>query len=168
MDAESRRRAIRTRLEQAELPVSAAVLAREFSVSRQIVVGDVALLRAAGLEVIATPRGYVLPPRSSGIRRTLACCHGEAEMEEELNTIVDAGCTVEDVIVDHPVYGQLTGPLHLSSRRDVQQFLDRSRNAAPLSLLTNGIHLHTVICPDEPAFQKVRSVLRQSGILLED
>ena len=168
MDAERRRRAIRTMLEGAEGPVSAAALAREFSVSRQIIVGDVALLRAGGLEVTATPRGYVLPRPAAGVVHTLACRHGEREMEEELNAIVDQGCTVVDVIVYHPIYGQLTGPLQLSSRYDVSRFIARSRHAAPLSLLTNGIHLHTVACPDEAAFRRTRAVLREKGILWED
>ncbi len=168
MNGEMRRRAIRERLEKSGGPVSASALAREFSVSRQVAVGDVALLRAGGMEITATPRGYILPKASGGLRRTLACRHGVEEMEAELNAIVDQGCTAVDVIVDHPVYGQLTGPLHLSSRYDVSQFMERSRNVSPLSLLTDGIHLHTVVCPDEAAFQRVRQSLRELGILLEE
>jgi len=62
MEAQERREKIARRLEQADGPVSATALAKEFSVSRQIIVGDVALLRAAGLDIAATPRGYILPP----------------------------------------------------------------------------------------------------------
>ncbi|WP_308856508.1 3H domain-containing protein, partial [uncultured Oscillibacter sp.] len=78
-------------------------------------------------------------------------------------------CTVLDVIVEHPVYGQLTGSLQLSSRHDVRQFLDRCArsDARPLSDLTGGIHLHTLSCPDEAAAERVRSVLRELGVLLE-
>ena len=169
MDAQERRQAIAQRLAQAEGPVSAAALAREFSVSRQIIVGDVALLRAGGMDIAATPRGYVLPRESGGLVRTLACRHTGEQMEEELNAIVDQGCTVIDVIVDHPIYGQLTGPLQLSSRYDVSQFVARCRkeSAVPLSLLTEGIHLHTVSCPDEEAFHRVRAALKAQGVLLE-
>ena len=169
MDAQERRQAIAQRLAQAEGPVSAAALAREFSVSRQIIVGDVALLRAGGMDIAATPRGYVLPRESGGLVRTLACRHTGEQMEEELNAIVDQGCTVIDVIVDHPIYGQLTGPLQLSSRYDVGQFVARCRkeSAVPLSLLTEGIHLHTVSCPDEEAFHRVRAALKAQGVLLE-
>ena len=103
MDAQERRQAIAQRLAQAEGPVSAAALAREFSVSRQIIVGDVALLRAGGMDIAATPRGYVLPRESGGLVRTLACRHTGEQMEAELNAIVDQGCTVIDVIVDHPI-----------------------------------------------------------------
>ena len=50
MDAQERRQAIARRLERARSPVSATALAREFSVSRQIIVGDVAILRAGARE----------------------------------------------------------------------------------------------------------------------
>ena len=98
MDAQQRRQAIARRLSQAGGPVSAAALARELSVSRQIIVGDVALLRAGGLEITATPRGYLLP-EPGGVRRTFACRHRPEEMEAELNAILDQGCTVLDVTV---------------------------------------------------------------------
>lgn len=170
MDAHARRQAIAKRLEGASGPVSAAALAREFSVSRQIIVGDVALLRASGMDIAATPRGYVLPGQSAGLVRTLACRHRADEMEAELNAIVDQGCTVIDVIVDHPIYGQITGPLQLSNRYEVGQFVVRCREeaAVPLSLLTEGIHLHTVSCPSEGAFERVRTALKELDILLED
>ena len=134
MDAAARRAAILSVLERAEHPVSAAALAREFSVSRQIIVGDVALLRAGGLSIAATPRGYMLPEERSGLIRTLACRHRADQMEDELNAIVDQGCTVIDVIVEHPIYGQLTGPLQLSSRYDVAQFVDRCRQSDAFNL----------------------------------
>ena len=168
MNAQQRRQAIAQRLAQAQAPVSAATLAQELSVSRQIIVGDVALLRAGGLEVTATPRGYLLP-EFGGVRRTFACRHRPEEMEAELNAIVDQGCTVLDVTVEHPVYGQLTAPLHASSRYDVAQFLERCRRsgASPLSNLTGGVHLHTVACPDEDAARRVADSLRQLGFLYE-
>ena len=103
MDAQERRQAIARRLEEASGPVSAAVLAREHSVSRQIIVGDIALLRAGGMDIAATPRGYVLPAPAAGLVRTLACRHRADQMEEELNAMVDQGCTVLDVIVEHPI-----------------------------------------------------------------
>ncbi|MBS7218846.1 MAG: transcription repressor NadR [Oscillospiraceae bacterium] len=170
MDAAARRAAILSVLERADHPVSAAALARKFSVSRQIIVGDVALLRAGGLSIAATPRGYMLPEERSGLIRTLACRHRVDQMEIELNAIVDQGCTVIDVIVEHPIYGQLTGPLQLSSRYDVAQFVARCRqaDALPLSNLTEGIHLHTISCPDETALQRVQTALERLGVLLEE
>ena len=168
MDAQERRRAIAQRLKQTQSPVSAAALARELSVSRQIIVGDVALLRAAGADIVATPRGYVLGRRPAGVERTVACVHTPEEMEVELNAIVDAGGEVADVIVEHPVYGQLTGILGVRSRYDVQEFLRRvaADGARPLSDLTGGIHLHTIRCKDEKTFQRIQDSLKNAGFLL--
>ena len=169
MRAEERRQAIREFLQQARQPVSAGALAARYSVSRQIIVGDIALLRAAGADISATPRGYVILRETSGLVRQVAVQHDAAGMEAELNAMVDHGCTVLDVIVDHPIYGQLAGALHLSSRYDVQQFLSRcsQSEARPLSDLTEGIHLHTLACPDEDACQRVLAALRQLGVLVE-
>ena len=169
MRAEDRRQAIREVLQQSAQPVSATSLANRFSVSRQVIVGDIALLRASGIDISATPRGYVILSEDTGYVRRVACLHDGAGMESELNAMVDQGCTVLDVIVEHPIYGQLTGPLQLSNRYDVQQFIVRSAEAEarPLSLLTEGIHLHTLSCPSEAVFQRVQQALRELGVLLE-
>lgn len=169
MEAAGRRAAILATLEQAEGPVSAAALAREFSVSRQIIVGDVALLRAGGADIAATPRGYVLPRESTALKRTVACVHAPEDMARELEIMVDHGCQVEDVVVEHPIYGQLTGQLHLSSRYDVGEFIRcvSESSAKPLSDLTGGIHLHTLLCPSQEAFLRVREALDQAGFLLK-
>lgn len=170
MTAGERRAQILSRLKGSAASVSAAALAGEFGVSRQIIVGDVALLRAAGEEILATPRGYAYTkPREAGfLRRTVACVHAAAETEKELCIMVDNGCTVRDVIVEHPVYGQLAGALDLRSRYDVAQFLARSAGAAPLASLTDGLHLHTLLCPDEDAFLRVKNELAAAKILLPE
>ena len=170
MEAASRRQAILDRLRSADRPVSASALAAGLNVSRQIIVGDIALLRAGGAEISATPRGYVLPRATDGITRTIACRHTLAQTGQELNILVDNGCTVLDVIVEHPVYGQLTGQLQISSRYDVEQFLARIRDsdAAPLSMLTGGLHLHTLCCPNEDAYTRACAALKAAGLLLDD
>ncbi len=165
MDADMRRQEMMKRLNEADKPISASALAKVFGVSRQIVVGDVALLRAAGENIDATPRGYVLQKQAAGLTRRVACKHQAEQMKDELYAIVDQGCTVLDVIVEHPVYGQLTGALQLSSRYDVDQFVEKSQKAAPLSLLTEGLHVHTIICPDEAAYERVIQKLDALGVL---
>lgn len=114
-------------LKQTDRPISASKLAKELSVSRQIIVGDVALLRASGEKVLATPRGYVIDLSVASDQYTVACVHDFDNMEKELNIMVDNGATVVNVTVEHPLYGQLTGPLHLSSRYDVEQFIKKMR-----------------------------------------
>ncbi|MBR1780013.1 MAG: transcription repressor NadR [Oscillospiraceae bacterium] len=170
MHAQQRREAVLSRLRPGAAPVSASVLAGEFGVSRQIIVGDIALLRAAGHAIRSTPRGYIREGETSGILRTVAVNHPEEAMEQELTLCVDNGCTVLDVAVEHPVYGLLVGQLQIASRYDVAQFLRRvgSSSARPLSELTSGIHLHTLRCPDEAAFQRVCDALDQMGYLLKE
>lgn len=168
MNAQQRRDYILERLKAAAQPVSATALAGELGVSRQIIVGDVALLRAGGAEITATPRGY-MARRPAGLVRQAAVQHRPEEMERELNAIVDAGGEVVDVIVEHPVYGQLTGVLRLRSRYDVAEFLRRvaEHEAKPLSGLTGGIHLHTIRCPDGDTYQRVIKALENQGFLLK-
>lgn len=170
MEASTRRKAISEVLATANVPVSASALAAQFSVSRQIIVGDIALLRAAGADISATPRGYVLSRKESGLVRTVACRHALDGTEQELLIMVDNGCTVLDVVVEHLVYGQLTGQLQLSNRYDVAQFMERltQAGATPLSALTGGIHLHTLRCPDETTYARTCAALRNAGFLLED
>ena len=170
MHSDERRKAIADVLRASDAPISASALAEKFSVSRQIIVGDIALLRSSGEEILATPRGYVTPKETRGLLRRIAVKHTPQQMEAELNTIVDNGCTVIDVIVDHPIYGQLTGQLQISSRYDVEQFLARvqAHDAAPLSMLTGGIHLHTLRCPDAAACERACATLKAAGLLLDD
>ena len=169
MNANNRRQHIHTQLLSADAPLSATALAKEYNVSRQVIVGDIALLRAAGCRIAATPGGYVIT-QPGGLTVQLAVCHSAGETRQELYAMVDCGCTVVDVIVEHPVYGQLTAALQLSSRYDVDQFMERmaSNDARPLSLLTEGIHLHTLSCPNEDALLHLKDKLRQMGVLLEE
>mgnify|MGYP002650078454 FL=1 len=162
MKAEERRRRIAQTL-TATTPISATTLAEQFSVSRQIIVGDIALLRAAGMDIVSTPRGYQFS-QENGLLRTVACLHTPQQIRQELLVMVDNGCTVLDVVVDHPVYGQLTGQLSLASRYDVDQFVDKVQDTAPLSTLTGGVHLHHLRCPDEDAYRRVLAGLDELGL----
>lgn len=156
---------------QGSQPVSASVIAAKFGVSRQIIVGDVALLRASGANISATPRGYIFQDNTNtgNLLCTIACRHHKDQLREELYTIVDFGCGVIDVIVEHPVYGQLCGHLHIFSRYDADQFCEKleANTAPPLAALTSGVHLHTISCPNEGAYQKVLEYLDKKGILLK-
>ena len=168
MTSTERRRQVYEILQAANGPISATTLASQCAVTRQVIVGDVALLRAEGRNIAATPRGYVIPGEAAGLTRCIACLHSLDGTRAELNAIVDCGCTVLDVIVEHPVYGQITAALHLRSRYDVEQFIARMRDssAAPLSALTEGIHLHTLSCPSEDAFIHLKEKLNDLGVLL--
>ena len=128
------------------------------------------LLRASGEKILATPRGYILERTNGQIEYTVACVHDFENMEKELNIMVDNGCTVVNVTVEHPLYGQLTGPLHLSSRYDVSQFMAacREHGASPLSTLTGGIHLHVLSCPDREHFERTYKELDDAGFIYKE
>jgi len=168
MTAADRRNEIKKLLAAATAPVSASVLAAKFSVSRQVIVGDIALLRTAGENISATPRGYVVHHSETGIMHQIVCNHNDEQMILELNTLVDYGCRVIDVIVEHPVYGSLEGELNISTRYDVSLFHKKicEAEAYPLSMLTGGVHIHTLSCPDEEAFLRAEQKLRELGILM--
>ena len=154
MNAAQRRKVILERLTEADAPLSASVLAGELGVSRQIVVGDVALLRASGTQIDATPRGYQL--------------HSTADqMREELYTVVDQGGIVVDVAVENPLYGELRGNLNLASRYDVDHFIQQAADTPEclLSRMTGGVHLHTLSCPTPEAFRRIEAALDAKGLL---
>lgn len=170
MDASQRRREILELLRQSSQPVSAGAFAARFHVSRQVIVGDIALLRAANEKISATPRGYILADAAAAsgeIQHTIACRHDAGHLAQELYTIVDNGCGLIDVIVEHPVYGQISGQLHIFSRYDADSFIQKiSRdNVSPLCELTGGVHLHTISCRSEEDFQRVLQALEEEGIL---
>ena len=172
MAAAQRRENILRILRESGEPVSASAIAAKVHVSRQIVVGDVALLRASGAEIQATPRGYLLQGTAGDAEGrtlyTIACCHDREHLAEELYTVVDNGGALLDVIVEHPVYGQIAGKLHIFSRYDANVFLDKlaKNNAEPLCNLTGNLHLHTLACRTEGEYQRILEELDKKGFLL--
>ena len=170
MNGEQRREWIMQQLRSAEKPISATALAKQAQVSRQIIVGDIALLRAAGETIEATPRGYRFTDATKGCSALLACCHSQPQqLQEELYLVVDNGGTVEDVIVENPLYGQITAQLHITSRYDADLFLQRAtqKRESLLSNLTGGVHLHTIRCKDEEMLKRITDALKAAGLLYE-
>jgi transcriptional regulator of NAD metabolism len=159
-------------LRETDRPITGHELARKMGVSRQVIVQDIALLRAQGEELVATPQGYLLAQRLSRAahRAVIAVRHDRDTTEEELLIMVDHGLRVVDVVVEHPLYGELRGLLRLESREDVRQFIARLREseAALLSALTKGVHLHTVEASRPEAITRAQAALRANGYLLED
>lgn len=149
--------------------ISASSLAAMLNVSRQVIVGDIALMRAGGADIIATPRGYVIGSGESGFVFRAACFHKGSQMQDELYTIVDNGGEILDVIVEHPIYGQITAPLKIRSRFEVDEFIKKVNHnkAQPLSLLTDGVHLHTISCASKEIYNRITDELRKKGYLFE-
>lgn len=169
MTTQERREAIKEVIKQSKTAISASTLAKKFNVSRQIVVGDIALLRAAQEEIIATPRGYIYQHKPNKNTYVIACQHDDDTTQEELETIVDMGASIENVIVSHPVYGELIGTLHIESRLDVQEFVNKrkSTDAKNLSAISGGLHLHTIVCKSEEHFNTVVQALQEKGYVYQ-
>lgn len=170
LEAETRRSEILHLLAKTPHPLTGGELAQCFSVSRQVIVQDIAILRAAGHDILATPQGYVVHKSmdNTGFRQIFACKHNTLpDLERELIIMVDSGGTVIDVVVEHPLYGELKGLLMLRCRRDVAQFVEKlqSSNAKPLSYLTGGVHLHTVEAPDRATLDHIGEELKKAGLL---
>ena len=174
MKAKERRKAILEKLEGASQPLSASHLAKELGVSRQIIVGDVALLRAENHAIMATHRGYLLAEHlqipKSYYHGKLACKHSAKEVRLELETIVQNGGNILDVEVEHPIYGMITAPLNIAKQDDIDYFMDKlSRyQGSLLSSLTEGIHLHTISCQDRETFEKIFQALEKEGLTFRD
>ncbi|MCL2702787.1 MAG: transcription repressor NadR [Defluviitaleaceae bacterium] len=171
MDTDSRRKHILSIITGQNSPVSASALAKTLNVSRQVVVGDIALLRAQGHEVIATARGYLIPKFKESNRYIgkIVCRHTPENTVFELYAMVDAGAFVINVIVEHELYGEITGNLNLSNRDDVDAFIEKveSSEIKLLSELTSGIHLHTVACRDNKHFEQVCKTLEEKGFIIK-
>ncbi len=172
MDAKQRRKEILRLLKMDMKPLSATRLGEHFNVSRQIVVGDIALLRAAGENIIATSRGYFLNNEqeddlAASDSYILSCCHDKSMLETELYTVVDNGGCFLNVAIEHPLYGTLSCDVAIGSRYEADEFLKKVAlsGAKLLCTLTDGVHFHTIRCPSEEAYRRILTALKAKGLL---
>lgn len=168
MHGEQRRELLLQMIQTTKVPISGTALAEKLGVSRQIVVQDIALIRAQGHQILSTNRGYKIeaPAKYS---RVFKVSHTDEQIEEELNAIVDLGADVEDVYVNHKIYGRIHAPMNISSRRQVSLFLDdlRSGKSTPLKNITSSYHYHTISASSEEILTLVEQMLRDKGFLVE-
>jgi transcriptional regulator of NAD metabolism len=169
MNGQERRNAIIERLKGSTSPISAKSLADEHSVTRQIIVADIALLRAGGYRITAVSRGYLLEMADEGLIRHVAVKHGMEAIADEFYAVVDNGGKVLDISVEHSLYGSISAELNITSRYEADQFVKKAEEtgATPLSLVTEGIHIHTIAVKDEEAFSRIVARLSELGILVE-
>ena len=101
--------------------------------------------------------------------RILKVYHTDEQVEDELNSIVDLGGTVQNVMVNHRAYGKMTAALNIKSRRDVRVFVDniRSGKSTPLLNVTSGYHFHTIGADSEAILDEIEEMLRRKGYLAQ-
>ncbi|HAL59298.1 MAG: transcription repressor NadR [Sarcina sp.] len=166
MKAADRRKKMMDILSESTEPVSGSALARMLSVSRQVIVTDIAILRAEGMEITSTSHGYLVVHEHQA-RRIFKVQHSREDCEKELNLFVDCGAIVKDVFVSHRAYGILRGELNIRSRLDVQNFLEsiRTGKSTLLSSTTEGFHYHTLLAPSEEILDLIENRLWEMGFL---
>ena len=166
MKGVERREEILKLLAASEHEIPGSELAKRFGVSRQVIVQDIALLRAENHNITSTNLGYMLVD-SQQPSRVFKVIHTDEQSETELNLIVDNGGTVEDVFVYHKVYGTVRAELKIRSRRDVKAFMAdiASGKSSPLKNITGGYHYHTVTASDKSTLDYIQQQLESNGFL---
>lgn len=171
MEGERRREKIIELLATATKPISGTEIAKVFGISRQVIVQDIALLRAVNKNILSTNKGYILydPMEAAGKKkRTVAVRHTDAQIQDELYAIVDNGGKVLDVVVEHGIYGQITADLLLRTRADVDEFVEKINTipSQPLKVLTDDLHYHTIEADTEELLDAVEKELDRKGYLV--
>lgn len=169
MTGEERRKKIIEILKQSSEPLSGSAIGEQTGVSRQVVVQDIALLRTQGVSIMATAKGYLLQDANKA-GRLFKVCHTEEQTEDELLTIIDLGGCVEDVTVNHRVYGKMSAILNVKNRRDVKLFMEdmTSGKSTPLMNVTSGYHFHYVTADQEEILDEIEDALAAKRYLVEE
>ncbi len=167
MTGEERRKGIVRQIQEGEKPIPAKKLAADYHVSRQVIVQDIALIRAAGYEIISTNRGYILTEPKT-VSRVFKVQHTDEQLEEELCAIVDLGGCVENVMVNHRVYGHMEANIMIRSRRNIAEFMEdiRSGKSSPLKNITSNYHYHKVSADSEHTLDLIEEDLKKRGFLV--
>ena len=166
MNGEERRNQIIHILQSSCEPVSGVALAKQLNVSRQVIVQDIALLRAKDTRIHSTNRGYLLDKQHE-VSRVFKVIHTEAQTRTELETIIDLGGWVKDVFVYHKAYGVIRGELNLHSRYEIEHYIGelQSGKSSLLMNFTSGYHYHTVFANDAAVLDRIQEALASLGFL---
>lgn len=166
MTGEERRQQIVRILASSERPIPGTTLAKMMDVSRQVIVQDIALLRANGKDIFSTNRGYLIHEKQE-CTRVYKVIHTEDQVEEEMSCIVDMGGYIKDVFVYHKVYGVLKADLSVKSRMDIKRYLGgiSGGKSSLLMNITSGYHYHTVIAESEDILDMIQEELAAKGFL---
>ena len=166
MHGSERREQIIRQIQESKAPVSGTKLASLYSVSRQVIVQDIALLRANGMNIFSTNRGYLIQ-KDSVMSRVFKVFHSDDDVERELTTIVDLGGMIEDVFVYHKVYGVLRADMNIKSRMDIRRYMQEiaTGKSSLLKNVTSGFHYHTIRADSEEILDMIQEELGRQGFL---
>lgn len=171
MTGEKRRNLILQMLQEQDTPLSGTALANEFHVSRQVIVQDIALMRAESHDILSTNRGYIFRRENHSLsmpKRVFFVRHSSDQVLEEFMTIIDLGGRILNVVVEHDIYGQICVDLLIENARDAREFHKKMilSTSSPLMALTGDCHYHTVAAPSEKLLDLIGQELDNKGYLL--
>ena len=163
MTGSRRREEIVSKIKSSEVPVPGKELAKVYDVSRQVIVQDIALIRAAGYDIISTNRGYILNAPHT-VTRVFKVSHTDEQMEMSFVNR-GSGSKVVNVMINHRIYGHMEAPLDVASRRNVKEFMEgiHSGKSSPLKNITSNYHYHTVEADSEETLDLIEQVLKEKG-----
>ncbi|MBE6062475.1 MAG: transcription repressor NadR [Clostridium butyricum] len=170
MNSIDRRDSIVKLLNENNKPLKGTIIAHKYGVTRQIIVKDIAILRATGHDIIATPDGYMINRKDKNVKAIIAVIHTEEEMFEEMSSVIKYGGTIEDVIVEHPLYGEIRGMLMIRNLNELNKFMTKygDQKAKLLSVLTNGVHLHTISADSQKNLELIINELKDRSFIVSD
>lgn len=171
MTGEMRRAKILNVLKSQHTPISGTALAKQFHVSRQVIVQDIALMRAENHWILSTNKGYIYREDESDAgqpKRVFWVKHHTDQVLDEFMTILELGGKVLDVAVEHELYGQIRVDLLIETVQDAKEFVNRLSTCRdnPLKVLTDDCHYHTVSAPSEKLLDLIEKELQNNGFLL--
>ena len=171
MLGEQRRQELLQLLKKSNTPITGTELAKFTNVSRQVIVNDMNLLKAKNEPILSTSQGYYYFSKveETTFQQKIVCHHLAKDAKDELYAIVDCGATVKNVIVEHPIYGEITATLQLANRLEVDRFIEQitEHKAGMLSSLTDGTHIHLISAPTKEQLTSAINSLREKGFLVE-
>lgn len=170
MTGEERRMKILQKLQETATPLSGTALAKAFHVSRQIIVQDIALMRAENYGIISTNKGYLLrseKTENTQPKRVFFVKHNTDQVLEEFQSVIELGGKILDVAVEHELYGQIRVDLMIETAADAADFYVKLQGCRdnPLKVLTDDCHYHTVSAPSEKLLDLIEAELRCKGLL---
>ena len=171
MNGEARRERIKQMLLEARQPLTGTALAGALHVSRQVIVQDIALMRAEQTPILSTNKGYLLAPdalRAAQPKRVFFVRHTTDRVLEEFMTVIDLGGRILDVAVEHEIYGQIRVDLLIETAQDARSFTEKLSACRdnPLKVLTDDCHYHTIAAPSEKLLDLIEAELRRKGFLI--
>lgn len=170
MNSIERREDIFKLLLKSEVPLKGVDIAKNYSVTRQVIVRDIAILRAKGHNIMATPDGYIVNKNDNKVKAIIAVNHREDQMIEEMSIVIKYGGIIEDVIVEHPLYGEIRGMLMIKNYNELNKFSKKysDQEARLLSVLTKGVHIHTIAAESNEDIEAIISELREHDFIVSD